>query len=54
MEFLDISLTKLECFAPCYSQSFLQEDFQENPTLLWISKCLQKICETRKVDSIHE
>jgi hypothetical protein len=53
IEFLDIKLTK-DYFDPCYSQSLLLEDFRENHTLLWFKKSSKKICETRKLESIHE
>jgi hypothetical protein len=55
MEFFDISSKKrLESFAPCYSLSLLLPDFKEKHTLLWFWKSLQKICETKKLKSIHE
>ncbi len=35
-----------------YYNSLLMADFKDNPyTLLWFEKSLQKICETRKLDS---
>jgi hypothetical protein len=45
---------RLEFFAPCYLQSLLLADFKENHILLWFKKSLQKIRETRKLESIHE
>jgi hypothetical protein len=43
MEFLDIKLTKkLESFAPCYSQSPLLADFNENHILLCFQEILTK------------
>jgi hypothetical protein len=45
---------RLESFASCYSQSLLLTDFRENHTLLWSSKTIQKIQETRQLESIHQ
>jgi hypothetical protein len=54
MEFLDIS-QRLESFAPCYSQSLLVANFEENQTLPWFKNNPDKeIHETRKLESSHE
>ena len=45
---------RLESFASCYSQSLLLTDFRENHTLLWFSETIQKIHETRQLESIHQ
>jgi hypothetical protein len=45
---------RLESFAPCYSQFLLLADFKENHILLWLKKSLQKIRETRNLESIYE
>jgi hypothetical protein len=45
---------RLNSFAPYYSQSLLLVDFKENHTPQWFSNPYKKICETRKLDSIHE
>jgi len=41
MEFLDINLTRLESFAPCYSQSLLLADFKK-PNSFLVLKILTK------------
>ncbi len=54
MEFFDINLTKDMSFAARYSQFLLLAGFKENHTLLCFKKSLQKICETRKLETTHE
>jgi hypothetical protein len=43
---------RLESFGACYSQPLLLGDFKANHTLLWFSKSLQKMYETRKLEFI--
>jgi hypothetical protein len=45
---------RLESFVPCYSQSFYWRMFEENQTILWVQKYIQKIPDTRKLQSIPE
>jgi hypothetical protein len=45
---------RFEYFSPGFSPSLLLADFKENHALLWFNKSLQKIRETRKLESIHE
>ncbi len=45
---------RIESFAPCYSQSLLLADFNDNHTLLGLKNPSKKIRETRKLKSIHE
>jgi hypothetical protein len=52
MELLDINLTKLKSFAPCYSQSLLPADFKENHILYSdLKNPCKNICETRNLKS---
>jgi hypothetical protein len=54
MEFLDINFTKsLSFFAPFYSQSLLLADFKKPILFFGLKNPYQKICETRKLGSIH-
>jgi hypothetical protein len=54
MEFLDINLTKDSSLLLHAIHSPFMADFKENHTLLWFEKSLQKIRETKNLESIHE
>ncbi len=43
---------RLESFAPCYSQSLLQADFEEKLTLLWLKKIPYKKFAKQKNSSL--
>ncbi len=55
MEFLDINLTKdLSLLLHDIHSPFLWLIVKENLILLWFKNPYKKICETRKLKSIHE